>query len=143
MNAWVYMLECADGSFYVGPARGSLEARIGQHQTGHFPGGYTASRLPVHLVWSQDFQRITDAVAFERQLKGWSRAKKNALIKNDYEEVSRFAKRKTLLKERNSSSFETRPSGAPQDEDVVNARLPHPEEAARVAVSKGEAGKAS
>ena len=50
-GAWVYMLECADGSFYVGSTRDTLEARIVQHDAGVF-GGYTASRRPVRLVWS-------------------------------------------------------------------------------------------
>jgi putative endonuclease len=81
---YVYILLCADGSYYVGLTRGSLEARVSQHNTGHF-GGYTASRRPVVLVWQQDFQRLTDAIAAERQIKGWSRAKKEALIKGDFE----------------------------------------------------------
>ena len=112
------MLECADGSYYVGSARGSLEVRIGQHQTGEIPG-YTSIRRPVRLVWSQDFDRIVDAIAFERPLKGWSRAKKNALIKGDYELVSRLAARRKRRQEPAATSFETRPSGAPQDEGVI------------------------
>jgi len=61
-----------------------LEDRVGQHNAGSF-GGYTASRRPVVLVWQQDFQRLTDAIAVERKLKGWSRAKKEALIQGDFE----------------------------------------------------------
>jgi putative endonuclease len=81
---YVYILRCADGSYYVGLTRGSLEIRISQHNTGHF-GGYTASRRPVVLAWQQEFQRLSDAIAAERQIKGWSRAKKEALIKGDFE----------------------------------------------------------
>jgi putative endonuclease len=93
-GAWVYMLECADGSFYVGSTRDTLEARIAQHDAGVF-GGYTASRRPVRLVWSEHFQRIVDAVAAERQIKGWSRAKKKALIAGDWEHLSHLARRRS------------------------------------------------
>jgi len=81
---YVYMLRCADGSYYVGLTRGSLEDRIGQHNAGSY-GGYTAARRPVVLVWQQEFQRVTDAIAAERQIKGWGRAKKEALIQGDFE----------------------------------------------------------
>jgi putative endonuclease len=80
MNAYVYILRCADGSYYVGSTRTSLEERLAQHNAGSF-GGYTARRRPVELVFQQDFDRITDAIAAERQLKGWTRAKKEALIR--------------------------------------------------------------
>jgi len=80
MGAFVYMLHCADGSFYVGSATGEdLTPRIAQHQAGTFEG-YTSLRRPVELVWSEYFDRITDAIAAERQIKGWSRKKKVALI---------------------------------------------------------------
>lgn len=93
-GAWVYMLECADRSFYVGSTRDTLDARIAQHDAGVF-GGYTASRRPVRLVWSEHFQRIVDAVAAERQIKGWSRAKKKALIASDWERLSHLARRRS------------------------------------------------
>ena len=69
MNAYVYILRCADGSYYVGSTRTSLEERLAQHDAGSF-GGYTARRRPVVLVFQQDFDRVTDAIAAERQLKG-------------------------------------------------------------------------
>jgi putative endonuclease len=94
MGAFVYMLRCADGSYYVGIATGDdLTVRIAEHQAGTYPG-YTSSRLPVELVWSDHFERITDAITAERQLKGWSRAKKEALIKGDWNSVQRLAKRR-------------------------------------------------
>jgi len=92
MNAFVYILRCADGSFYVGCTRNSLEKRIAEHDDG-FYGGYTMSRRPVELVWSQDFDRITDAIAAERQLKGWNRAKKVALVAGDMELLRLLSKR--------------------------------------------------
>ena len=81
---FVYMLRCSDGRYYVGSTRASLEQRIAQHNAGSF-GGFTAKRRPVQLVWHQEFQRITDAIEVERQLKGWTRVKKEALIRGDYD----------------------------------------------------------
>jgi putative endonuclease len=86
------MLRCADGSYYVGTARNGLDARIAEHNAGAF-GGYTAKRLPVSMVFSQPFECIADAIAAERQVKGWSRAKKEALIGGDWSRVSALAKR--------------------------------------------------
>ena len=93
MATYVYLLRCADRSYYVGSTRGTLEQRVGEHNAGTF-GGHTATRRPVALVWSQDFDRITDAIAAERQLKGWSRAKKEALIRGDYAMIGALAKRR-------------------------------------------------
>ncbi|HKX11038.1 MAG TPA: GIY-YIG nuclease family protein [Stellaceae bacterium] len=88
---WVYILHCADGSYYVGITRGDLGDRIGQHNAGSF-GRYTASRRPVVLVWHREFLNITDAVAAERRIKGWSRAKKEALIRGDFEALHALAR---------------------------------------------------
>jgi putative endonuclease len=83
MGIYVYMLRCADGSFYVGSATGDdLAPRIDQHNAGYYPG-YTLNRRPVVLVWSEHFDRITDGIAVERQIKGWGRAKKEALIQSN------------------------------------------------------------
>ena len=92
MDFFVYMLRCADGSYYVGSARGSLERRVAEHNAGAY-GGYTARRRPVSLVWSDWFARAEDAVAAERRLKGWSRAKKEALIAGDWARVRALARR--------------------------------------------------
>eukprot|EP01035_Chromulina_nebulosa_P012969 gene12969-17266_t len=84
MGVFVYMLRCADGSYYVGSASGEdLQPRIDQHNSGFYKG-YTYSRRPVVVVWSDYFDRITDGIAAERQIKGWSRAKKEALIRSDW-----------------------------------------------------------
>jgi len=109
--AFVYMLKCSDGSYYVGSTRASLEARFAEHLVGRYVG-YTASRPPLTLVWSQEFTVITDAIATERRIKGWSRAKKKALVDGDFARLRLLAKRrKTSL-----SSFETQALPAPQDE---------------------------
>ena len=92
MPAWLYILRCRDGSYYVGTTRGSLETRVSQHNTGHF-GGYTSLRRPVDLVFQQEFQQITDAIAAERQVKGWRREKKEALIAGDYALLPALSKR--------------------------------------------------
>jgi putative endonuclease len=104
MGAYVYMLNCADGSYYIASATGSdLGQRISEHQSGVRPG-YTQSRRPVRLVWSEYFDRITDAIAAERKLKGWSRAKKRALIAGDWQSVRRLSKRRGSLSKANPSS---------------------------------------
>ena len=80
--------------YYVGSATGEdLAIRIAQHQSGTFPG-YTWSRRPVHPMWSQHFDRITDAIAAERKLKGWSRAKNEALIESDWHAIQQLSKRR-------------------------------------------------
>ena len=104
MGAFAYMLQCADGSYYVGSARGDdLGPRIAQHQMGAYPG-YTYTRRPVRLVWSERFDRIADAVAAERQIKGWSRVKKEALITGDWTKIKVLSRRRTGKPKTSSSS---------------------------------------
>ena len=93
-GAYASMLRCADGSYYVGSARRGLDQRIGEHNAGTY-GGYTSTRRPVTLVSAQHFLLITDAIDVERQIKGWSRAKKEALIHGNYDAIKLLAKRKT------------------------------------------------
>ncbi|PZA12413.1 GIY-YIG nuclease family protein [Rhodopseudomonas palustris] len=91
---YVYMQHCADGSYYIGSATGEdLSNRIKQQNAGTFPG-YTSRRRPVTPVWSEHFDRITDGIAAERQVKGWSRAKKEALMRGDWTSVRQFARRR-------------------------------------------------
>jgi putative endonuclease len=68
VGAWLYILKCADGSYYTGSTRADLEIRVAQHQSGHF-GGYTSTRRPVVLVHAEHFDTIVDAIAAERQVK--------------------------------------------------------------------------
>jgi putative endonuclease len=94
MGVYVDMLRCSDGSYYVGSATGEdLGPRVDQHNAGSYPG-YTFSRRPVVLVWSEYFDRITDGIAAERQIKGWSRAKKEALLNSDWAKVSELSRRR-------------------------------------------------
>jgi putative endonuclease len=92
-GAYLYILRCADGSYYTGTARMGLDNRVGEHNSGHYDG-YTATRRPVTLVFSQWFDRITDAIAAEHQVKGWSRKKKEALIRGDFASLRVLARRR-------------------------------------------------
>jgi len=90
MSCWTYMLHCRGGGFCIGHTD-ALEHRIAQHETGAIPG-FTRDHLPVKLVWSATFPTREEALAMERRLKGWSRAKKMALIRGDWNEISRLAR---------------------------------------------------
>jgi putative endonuclease len=93
-GAFLYILRCADGSYYIGTTRTNLELRIAQHNTGAF-GGYTSTRCPVTLVFSQWFDRVTDAIENERKLKKWSRAKKEAFIRGDFTALRQLSARRS------------------------------------------------
>jgi tRNA/rRNA methyltransferase len=82
MTFWAYILRCADGSYYTGHTD-DLERRIAQHQAGTC-GGHTRERRPVEFLWSQEFPTRAEALEAERQIKGWSRVKKEALIAGDW-----------------------------------------------------------
>ncbi len=93
---YTYILECADHSFYTG-ITSNLETRLYQHESGQITG-FTSTRLPVKLVWFQEFSTPDEAIKTEKQIKGWGRAKKKALIENDWERVSFYAMRRTSKK---------------------------------------------
>ncbi len=86
MSFWIYILKCSDNSYYTGHTD-DLEKRILEHQTGQMSGCYTSSRLPVELVFSQDFTTREEALAAELRIKGWSRKKKEAMIRGDWKTV--------------------------------------------------------
>jgi len=90
MSFWVYILRCADSSYYTGHTD-NLDLRISEHQSS-LCESYTSSRLPIELVFSQAFTTREEALASEQQIKGWSRKKKEAMMKGDWAEVSRLAK---------------------------------------------------
>jgi putative endonuclease len=90
---WVYILKCVDESYYTGHTD-NLEIRLAQHENKFIPTCYTATRLPIKLVYSQYFPTRLEALAAERQIKGWSRKKKDALVENDWKKISLHAKRK-------------------------------------------------
>lgn len=89
---FVYIVECIDGSYYTG-VTSELEKRINEHNSGFYKG-ITSTRLPVKFVYSNRFTEINDAIKAEKQIKGWSRAKKEALIIGDFELIKLLSKGK-------------------------------------------------
>jgi predicted GIY-YIG superfamily endonuclease len=94
MSFWVYILLCSDGSYYTGHTE-ELEIRLAKHQSVE-TGGYTAKRLPVKLVFSEELSSREDALSTGRRIKGWSRKKKEALMNGDGDEISRLARKKNM-----------------------------------------------
>ena len=89
--AWAYILECADGSYYVGSTV-DLDRRLSEHNLG-LGAAYTRKRRPVVLAWSAEFERVEDAFSFEKQVQGWGRRKRQALIDGDLHLLPRLASR--------------------------------------------------
>lgn len=90
-NYYVYIVECNDGSYYTGITN-DIERRLWQHQTGMNTECYTYSRRLVELKYVQHFQQVEEAIKWEKQLKGWSRKKKEALFKEDWSLIKELAK---------------------------------------------------
>jgi predicted GIY-YIG superfamily endonuclease len=100
---WVYMLRCRDGSYYVG-VTSNVDVRAAAHALGLSPRSYVYKRRPATLVHAEVFARPDDAIAFEKQLKGWSRAKKEALIRGDWAEIRRLSRSRSAHDHRPSTS---------------------------------------
>src|SRR5450759_779260 len=96
-RSWVYIVECSDKSFYIGSTT-DLNQRLIDYNTGRYRG-YTSSRIPVKLLWSLEFSYIRDAFTFERQIKVWSRAKKEALMRGDFD-LLHLLSRSTVMKKK-------------------------------------------
>jgi len=93
MQFWVYLLLCADGKYYVGSHRGDdVENRVWTHNQGSDPKAFTFRRRPVELVWAGAFPAPNSMVNFERQMKGWSRAKKDAFVQGDWTRLRALSK---------------------------------------------------
>ena len=90
-NYTVYILECADGSYYTGLTN-DIYRRVFEHNNGQNKEAYTCSRRPVRLVFTYHFQNIDDAIAIEKQIKGWSRKKKAAIIQNNWQALPELSK---------------------------------------------------
>ena len=91
MPAWLYILRCADGSYYTGVVHQDLERRLAEHNEGSY-GGFTSGRRPVTLAFSQEFERADEAIVMERRIKGWSRAKKEALMAGNWTRLRALAR---------------------------------------------------
>ncbi|MBI9042012.1 GIY-YIG nuclease family protein [Lutibacter sp.] len=92
-KSYVYILKCADDTYYTG-VTSNLESRMLKHQTGFYPNSYTASRKPLKLVFYCEFTDINKAIETEKQLKKWSKAKKEALINGEFNSLINLAKKK-------------------------------------------------
>ena len=92
-NYFVYIVECADGMYYTGVTN-NLERRIWEHNEGVDIGIFTYSRRPVVLRYYEYFSDINNAISWEKQLKGWSRKKKEALFEQDWARIKILAKSK-------------------------------------------------
>ncbi|WP_210509025.1 GIY-YIG nuclease family protein [Naasia sp. SYSU D00057] len=88
---WMYLLQCADASYYAG-STWDLAKRLEEHQAGS-GSSFTAARRPVELVYATEFERIEDAFAFEKRVQGWSRAKRQALIAGEWDQLPNLARR--------------------------------------------------
>ncbi|WP_350284493.1 GIY-YIG nuclease family protein [uncultured Croceitalea sp.] len=86
----VYILRCSDGMLYTGVS-GNLEQRLIQHQQGYFRQCYTYRRRPVVLLYSQEFNDVVQAILLEKQVKGWTRVKKMALVNGDFDSIRLLA----------------------------------------------------
>ncbi|PTW46723.1 tRNA/rRNA methyltransferase [Sphingomonas faeni] len=128
MSFYAYMLRCSDGSYYIGHTD-SLERRIAQHQHGELPG-YTHNRRPVTLMWSQDFPSRIEALEAERQLKGWTRAKKEALAAGDWDAVRLLSRKSfdTGLRLRSAPTQDERGGVDERDDLAEQSRLAEPDD---------------
>lgn len=91
---YLYILRCSDGTLYIG-ITDDLKVRLEEHRQGKHPNAYTYGRRPVELVWAEGFELRTDAFELERQLKGWSHAKKEAFIRGDWNAVQLLSRNRS------------------------------------------------
>ena len=98
----IYILKYSDGTYYTGLTK-ELDDRVQEHQIGAHPESYTYTRRPVELVWSEILESYPEAFRWERQIKGWSRAKKEALIRGDIERIHEIVKTERKRREKNKT----------------------------------------
>jgi putative endonuclease len=91
MKGYMYILECADGTYYTGSTR-DLEKRFWEHENG-LGANYTRKKYPVKLVYFEEYQRIDEAFYREKQVQKWSNAKKRALVEGRGEDLRKLAKK--------------------------------------------------
>jgi tRNA/rRNA methyltransferase len=119
VDFYAYLLRCSDGHYYAGHTD-DLDVRVAQHQAGAIPG-YTQKRRPVQLIWADRFPDRDSAFAAERQIKGWSRAKKEALVRGDWETLRELAKKSfdTPLRLRSAATQDERMDGSPFGDPLI------------------------
>jgi putative endonuclease len=131
MKARVYILECSDGSYYVGCTT-NLSQRIEQHDQGLF-SGYTSKRRPLVLKWSGETNDINNAIAAERQIKGWSRAKKEALIRGDWKALHELSLSKEIKQRKAKQAVRIGLSSTSSRQDTPGLRFTSSAHAKRLA----------
>ena len=94
VKGFMYILQCADGSYYTGSTK-NLKNRLYQHKNGE-GAKYTKTKIPVKLVYAEEFERIDEAFYREKQIQDWSRKKKEALIAGDFDKLSHLSRRKNI-----------------------------------------------
>ncbi|MDH5718489.1 MAG: GIY-YIG nuclease family protein [Spirochaetia bacterium] len=92
---YMYILECADGTYYTGSTY-NLSKRVEEHNQGE-GANYTSKRLPVKLIYSEEFNGIEEAFKREKQIQNWNHAKKKALLEKDYEELKKYVMKKPAI----------------------------------------------
>jgi putative endonuclease len=95
----IYILLCVDAAYYTGLAK-DLEHRVWEHQTGVYSDAYTFTRRPVKLVWSEVVETYPEGFQWEHQIKGWSHAKKEALIRGDIQAIHEIVKKERKIREK-------------------------------------------
>jgi putative endonuclease len=111
MPCYLYVLRCADGSYYTGTYRGEdIATRVSEHNQSQYPEAYTAARRPVTLAFSEQFDSIRDAIDAERRIKGWSRAKKEAMIDGRWTDLPWLSKRSGVRRNAASSLSNSAPA---------------------------------
>lgn len=109
---FVYIVRCSDGSYYTGITN-NYEERVMQHNAGDDTSCYTFSRRPVELVYIASFQQVLDAIAWEKQVKRWSRKKKEALIRKEFEKLPALSKRRKPFPKKPPAVLRDGPSVSP------------------------------
>jgi|SRR6478672_1924427 len=99
---FVYILKCNDNSYYTGFTN-NLNRRFTEHLHGKNKDCYTYDKRPVQLVWFETFNDVINAIAIEKQIKGWSRRKKEALINKDWEKLIEYSKNYTQFRQESST----------------------------------------
>lgn len=90
---YVYILKCKDNSYYVGHTD-DIEQRIAQHKSKSYPDCYTKTRLPIEVVFIQQFPTREESIVAEQKIKKWTRNKKEALINNNWDKIKELSKKK-------------------------------------------------
>ena len=88
---YVYILKCSDGSYYTGVTN-DIQRRLYEHQEGLIEDCFTHDKRPVELSFTEEYHDVNEAIGREKQIKGWSRKKKEALINGDFEKLIELSK---------------------------------------------------